>query len=183
MDLFIVAKDFDSKDRPIVETSLQLWQKIESEDSEDKPVDISSSLLTRGLIKIQDKKIREVFRDSLLSIAKVKPSLKGFLVTFINETLGTLVNKASDVGSSTGQFFDLIGKLLETTEEPSQAVLDRYQLLGVLVQLLKKYEAKETVKSLLSDQTLHGSLETISNIIVELKKKAPADTKLLELIE
>jgi ubiquitin C-terminal hydrolase len=35
--------------------------------------------------------------------------------------------------------------------------------------VLKNHEAKETSKSLLSDQTLQGSLETITDILIELK--------------
>lgn len=69
VDIFIGGKNFDTKDRPIVESAMQLWEAIQS-DGPASEVPFDKDLLVRGLIECQEKKVREVFRDCISRIGK-----------------------------------------------------------------------------------------------------------------
>lgn len=68
--LFITNDVFDTKDRPIVESGMQLWEAIYSDAEQSKTVPFDRELLVKGLIECSEKKVRECFRDSISKIGK-----------------------------------------------------------------------------------------------------------------
>jgi len=87
VEIFITGETFDTKDRSIIISALQLWEAIQSDAQQTKEIPFDKELIVKGLINCEDKTVRETFRDSISRIAKNQKEMFKFTLSLISDLL------------------------------------------------------------------------------------------------
>lgn len=88
-------------------------------------------------------------------------------------------------GKNTWQFFGLVRKLISKSSDRFSVPDNEYifTLIRKLVKLLAEHESNESKKSMLSDQTLQGALDTIADALNQLKEDKAIHSKVVEVVK
>jgi len=162
--------DFRVEDRPIIESAMNLWSSLVSENLAQLDFDF----ITRGLLTCKDSKVRECFQTSLVQVVKTQPGFMAGVIEFAMKTL----DRIKDFGTTTKEFFVLCKELcaIETNDH-------KMDLLLKAITTLKAYKTFENKQSLVGDFTLQGLLNLIASILKSAEKDEVLKPKVTALFE